>query len=87
MAPQLTSDQLKIVGASVAKPLRYLNSLQQRMVDRGFVEDDELLAATRKAFDAVYALSVKLHYAGCEAFKRERENQQLPPGLGRNRPR
>jgi len=74
MAPQLTSDQLKQVGESVASPLRYLNRFQQRMVQRIFVEDDELLVATRKAFDAVYALNVRLHYAGCHAFLRERES-------------
>jgi len=46
--------------------LRFLHALRDRMVKRGFPPDDKLRQAACRAYDAVYALSIELHYASCK---------------------
>jgi len=47
--------------------LGYLGRLKRRMIRRGFLNDDPLLAAVVRAEDAMHALHVEVHYLGCES--------------------
>jgi hypothetical protein len=62
----LTTAQAEALMAQVGKRLRYLGRLCERLNQRGFPPDDELFAAAMKAYNAVYELHVRCHYAGCK---------------------
>jgi len=64
-ADDLTRDQAAAVKNKLRPMLGYLGRLKRRMVQRGFLCDDSLLAAVVRAEDAVHALHVQLHYLSC----------------------
>jgi hypothetical protein len=69
--PAWTSNALKQwqianLQKSVAPMLTYLHKLRDRMQRASFLPQDPLYQVVEKAYDAVQALTVKLHYLGCD---------------------
>jgi hypothetical protein len=64
---QLTEAQIEALHAKVRPTLEYLGRLEQRMVDQQFPEADRLLRMVREAHEAIYSLSVELHYLSCDS--------------------
>jgi len=58
--------QIARLKKSVDPMLRYLFRLRDRMRKVGFLPSDPLYCVVEKAYDAVQALTVKLHYMGCD---------------------
>ena len=54
----LTDKQIAALQGAVARRLRFLGRLRQRMDHLGFRQDDPLYRATSKAYDAVHELRV-----------------------------
>ena len=63
----LTSEQARALKNKLHPMLGYLGRLKRRMVRRGFLNDDRLLAAVVRAEDAMHALHVEVHYLGCDS--------------------
>ena len=63
----LTPAQAKRLKESIRPMLGYLSRLKKRMEKRNFPHDDMLLRAVVKAYDAMHALNVELHYLSCES--------------------
>jgi hypothetical protein len=61
----LTRDQARALKNKLAPLLGYLNRLKKRMVNRGFMPDDELLQAVCRAEMAMHELNVATHYLAC----------------------
>ena len=61
----LTGEQARALKNKVHPMLGYLGRLKRRMVRKGFLSDDPLLAAVCKAEDAMHARHVKMHYLSC----------------------
>jgi hypothetical protein len=61
----LTKNQARALKNKLQPMLGYLNRLKRRMIRKGFPPDDPLLAATRRAEDAMHALHVETHYLAC----------------------
>jgi hypothetical protein len=55
------------VRTALFPSINYLHRLRERMEKAGFPPDDKLFALVSKAYDAVHALFVELHYLGCES--------------------
>jgi hypothetical protein len=56
---------------SVPVTVKYLGDLQSRMDAIGFAPTDKLRTVVGKAYDAVYTLSVTIHYAAVEARRKQ----------------
>src|SRR5688572_29117496 len=76
----LTCEQIKTLQDQLKPAFFFPKSLVERMEQRGFHPDDEILKAARDAFDRLHGLSVRLHYLGCNAFKRELEADRKAKG-------
>src|SRR6478735_7005031 len=63
----LTRDQARALKNKLHPMLGYLARVKRRMVRRGFLNDDPLLAAVVRAEDAMHALHVEVHYLGCDS--------------------
>ncbi len=66
----MTRDDIKpaqaaAIGETVGPMLGYLIRLLRRMEKVGFPPNDPLFQCVKKAWDAVYSLSVDLHYLSC----------------------
>src|SRR5688572_4235958 len=61
---QLQPDHAKIVGKSIWPMLNYLVRLRERMEKR-FPADDPANIDVVKAYQAIHALHVRLHYLSC----------------------
>jgi hypothetical protein len=61
----LTNAQARALKNKIHPMLGYLGRLKRRMVRRGFLNDDPLLAAVVKAEDAMHAMHVETHYLSC----------------------
>jgi len=62
----LTPEQLAWFKAIVGRHLRFYGKVRTRMERRRFRGDEPLYLALCRAFDAVHALNVNLHYLSCE---------------------
>jgi hypothetical protein len=62
----LTREQVRSLKNKLHPMLGYLSRLKRRMVQRGFLNDDPLLAAVVRAEDAMHALHVETHYLSCD---------------------
>lgn len=70
----LTKEQARALKNKLHPMLGYLGRLKKRMVRRGFLNDDPLLAAVCRAEDAMHALHVETHYLACgDSVGRERQ--------------
>ena len=65
--PLIQPEQADKLQAMVARELRFLNRLCQRMQLRRFRPDDPLWLAAHRARDSVQHLHVAVHYAGCRS--------------------
>ena len=63
---ELRSDQAGRLRLVIARELRYLNRLCERMTRLGFPPDDPLFVAALRARDALQDLHVVTHYAECK---------------------
>lgn len=63
----LTSDQAERTRAQVARHLRFLNRLVDRMTRAGFPPDDELFVAAIRARATMQDLHVACHYASVKS--------------------
>jgi hypothetical protein len=63
----LTREQARALKAKLHPMLGYLARLKRRMVRRGFLNDDPLLAAVVRAEDVMHALHVETHYLSCDS--------------------
>jgi hypothetical protein len=57
--------QAKIIGNLVRRHLNYLYRLKSRMEKVGSLPSDQLFVKVKAAYDAVFDLSIDLHYRGC----------------------
>jgi len=64
---ELTARQAESMRNALIPHVRYLYKLQTRMEKTGFPASDELFQATRRAYDAVQDLCMKLHYLSCKS--------------------
>lgn len=62
----LTSEQAERIRTSVARNLRYLNSLCSRMQKLGFPVDDPMVKTAQRARDATQDLHTAAHHAAVE---------------------
>jgi hypothetical protein len=63
----ITPQQAEALQAHTRPMLRYLGAMLTRMHKRRFPPNDELLRATQRAYDAVHALNVHVHYLTCSS--------------------
>jgi len=63
-AKDLTTAQAQAISKSLFDSLNYL-FLNSRMEKVGFKPDDPLYVKVKAAYDAVFDLSIDLHYRGC----------------------
>jgi hypothetical protein len=63
----LTTAQAQAISKSLFRLASYLYRLQSRMVKVGFLPSDPLYAKVKAAYDAVFDLTVDLHYRGCSS--------------------
>ncbi len=68
--PILTEQQSAELHDQVARRLRWMNRLRDRMIQLGFAPTDPLLGATMKARDSMQDLLTEVHYCS------------MPGGLG-----
>ena len=61
----LTPEQQARFRAQIGRQLRYLSRLLQRMDQTGWSPTDPVRLAVFYAWEGVYSLIVKLHYAMC----------------------
>src|SRR5206468_3696416 len=84
----LTPEQRQELQEQVRRQLNYLGRLQQRMQRVAWADD--VYHAVVDAYNAVHALRVKLHYASCDAARRDseraREGRRPKPSQGDRRP-
>src|SRR5262249_8197849 len=64
----ITPAQAAIVNKSIRRHLNYLYRLKSRMEKVGFKPDDPLFVKVKAAYDAVFDLSIELHwrYKSCD---------------------
>jgi hypothetical protein len=65
--PKITPEQARILSLTVGRYLNYLGRLRRRMELRGFTPTMPLYQLVNDAYDKTHALSVELHYLGCES--------------------
>lgn len=63
----MTERRIAALKAIVVRDLRFLGKLRARMERLGFRPDDRLYRVTSKAYDAVHAMNVELHYLSCKS--------------------
>jgi hypothetical protein len=63
----IRKDQAATLCRGIHPGLRYLARLRSRMEQAGFLPDDPLFRLVSKAYDAVHALSVHMHYRSCKS--------------------
>ena len=63
---ELRSDQAARLRLVIARELRYLNRLCERMTRLGFPPDDPLFVAALRARDSLQDLHVVTHYCECK---------------------
>ena len=61
----LTPAQAAIVNKSIRRLLNYLYRLMSRMEKVGFKPDDPVFVKVKAAYDAVFDLTIDLHYLSC----------------------
>ena len=61
----LTPAQAAIVNKSIRRHLNYLYRLMSRMNRVGFKPNDPLIVKVKAAYDALFDLSIDLHYRSC----------------------
>lgn len=61
----LTREQAQAISKSLFRLANYLYRLKSRMEKKGFLPNDELYLKVKAAYDAVFELSIDLHYRGC----------------------
>jgi len=66
----MNSDDLKpwqaqVISNLIRRYLNYLYRLKSRMDKVGFLHSDPLYLKVKVAYDAVFDLSIDLHYRGC----------------------
>src|SRR3954447_17801180 len=64
-ADDLTREQAAALKNKLRPMLAYLGKLKRRMVQRGFFNEDPLLAAVVKAENELHALHCQVHYLSC----------------------
>jgi hypothetical protein len=57
--------QAAVIRRALAPAQRYLFRLRQRMSEVGFSQSDTLYQLVCRAYDAVFHLSIELHYLSC----------------------
>jgi hypothetical protein len=62
---QLQPDHAKIIAKSIWPMLNYLVRLRERM-EKTFPPTDPVYLDVCKAYDAMHALNVRLHYLSCK---------------------
>jgi hypothetical protein len=60
-------EHARIIAERLRSLLNYLGRLKQRMERRGFSQDDPLYRTVFGAWQAVYSLTVELHYLSCKS--------------------
>lgn len=63
---QLTPQQIQPIRQVIARQLRYLERLRQRMDRRQFPPADPLYQLVITAINAAHHLHVRLHYLACD---------------------
>ena len=63
----LTTEQAQAIRKSLFRLANYLYRLKSRMERVGFRPNDELYLKVKAAYDAVFELSIDLHYRGCSS--------------------
>ena len=63
----LSTAQAQANSKSLFHSLNYLYRLKSRMEKVGFKPDDPLLVKVKVANDAIFDLSIDLHYHGCRS--------------------
>jgi hypothetical protein len=58
--------QAEKIKEAVGPMLSYLTRLRERMEKTGFVPTDRFMQSVHRAWEAVYSLSVAVHYLSCE---------------------
>jgi hypothetical protein len=58
--------QAEKIKEAVDPMLSYLTRLRERMEKAGFVPTDRFMQRVHRAWEAVYSLSVAVHYLSCE---------------------
>jgi len=61
----LTKQQAVAINDKVRPMLNYLYRLRTRMEQQAFPQDDALMAAVCRAYDAMHTLNVHSHYLTC----------------------
>ena len=70
----LSPEQAKAIHDRGGPIVGYLHRLRERMVQRGFPEDDPLLKLVSETYDKAQHLTMDLHYRSCTSGAwRERE--------------
>jgi hypothetical protein len=64
-ADDLTREQAAALKNKLPPMLAYVGKLKRRMVQRGFLNEDPLLAAVVKAENELHALHCQVHYLSC----------------------
>jgi hypothetical protein len=59
--------QAQIVRKSLGRHLNYLYRFKSRMEEAGLRPSDPLFVKLKAAYDAVFDLSIDLHYRGCSS--------------------
>jgi hypothetical protein len=78
-ADDLTREQAAALKNKLRPMLAYLGKLKRRMVQRGFLNEDPLLAGVVKAENELHALHVEVHYLSCgDVVGRQRKPSGLP---------
>ena len=62
----ITTKQAKQVKAALEPGFAYLARLVKRM-EKVFKPDDPLMVKTQRAYDAMHAMMMAWHYAGCKS--------------------
>ena len=77
---ELTSEQIKVLQEQLKPHFLYLKRLLERMEQRGFNPNDEIFKAAKDVYGRLHSLRVRLHYLGCDPFKREFEAEWKAKG-------
>jgi hypothetical protein len=64
---ELTTEQAELLRDALARHVRLLDRLMDRMNQRGFPTDDPVFIAAIRAQNAMYGLLMAVHYAGCKS--------------------
>ncbi len=62
----LTTDQAQVICDRIGPFVGYLHDLRERMVKRGFPDDDPLLKLVSETHDKAHHLAMDLHYRSCQ---------------------